>query len=221
MSEQLRIVPAVLTDNSDSLKKMLTQAVIYTNYVQIDIMDGRFVDSRSITCEDITGVPAALQWEAHLMVENPGQYFSSCRQAGAGKVVFHIEATGPSPLQVVIAARNLGLEVGIALNPETPVNSVLPLVDFVDSVLFLSVHPGYYGAQFIPAVLDKVKELRSLCPSLYLGIDGGIKAANIQAIAASGVNDIFIGSAIVLQPDPAQAFHQLQTLARSSGPVST
>jgi ribulose-phosphate 3-epimerase len=86
----------------------------------------------------------------------------------------------------------------------------------VDSVLFLAVNPGFYGAKFIPEVLDKIVEFRKLYPKKETGIDGGVKESNIGEIARTGVDVIFIGSAIFLQPDPAGAYRRLTGLAQDS-----
>jgi ribulose-phosphate 3-epimerase len=92
---------------------------------------------------------------------------------------------------------------------------VLPLLE-VDSVLFLAVHPGFYGARFLPEVLGKIAELKSARPDMEIGIDGGVKENNIKLVAGSGVNDIYVGSAIFLDSQPAEAFRRLQTLANEA-----
>jgi ribulose-phosphate 3-epimerase len=215
MTKQIRVTPAVLTDDPQSLKKMLKQAETFTDYVQIDIMDGKFVPSRSIGWEQIAGIPSTISWEAHLMIQRPENQFENFKKAGAAKAVFHYEATS-TPEQAIAAARLMGLKAGIAINPETPVFKILPLTNEVDSVLFLSVHPGFYGAKFMPEVLDKIAELRQARPDLDIGIDGGIKENNIELIARSGVDEIFVGSAIFLQPDPGESYRRLVALARKS-----
>ena len=212
MNKSIRVVPAILTDSPKALGDMLRQVSTFTDYVQIDIMDGKFVPSRSVTSEQIPSVDAKISWEAHLMVEQPEKQLAKFKKAGAKKAVFHFEATS-SPAQVISAARELGLEVGIALNPETPVSKIKPLVGQVDSVLFLSVHPGFYGAKFIPEVLAKIGELRQARPGLEIGIDGGMKESNIAMVAKSGVDVIFVGSAIFLQPQPGEAYRNLLALA--------
>lgn len=217
MTAPVRVIPAVLTDNPDSLKKMLQQAETFTDYVQVDIMDGHFVPSHSVTWKDIEASPTRLQWEVHLMIEEPAKQLANYRQAGARKAVFHFEAAA-DPGAVIKASRQLGLQAGLAVNPETPAAKIIPFADKVDSVLCLSVHPGFYGSQFISSVLDKIAELRRACPTLKLGIDGGIKESNIAQIATSGVNEIFVGSAIFLAPDPAAAYKKLK--ATANGTVS-
>jgi ribulose-phosphate 3-epimerase len=212
MSRTCRIVPAILTDDPQALAKMVRQAETYADFAQVDIMDGRFVPSNSIVCHDITAVSPKLRWEAHLMVKQPEEQLQCFARAGAEKIVFHLEATS-SPSRIIKLIRHLGLKVGLAVNPETPLTTTLSLADSVDSVLFLTVHPGFYGAKFLPEVLDKVVELRSRKPNLEIGVDGGIKEGNVAEVAKKGVDYICVGSAIFVQPDPAAACRRLQSLA--------
>ena len=213
MTKLSQVVPAILTEDPEALETMVHQAETFTNYVQFDIMDGQFVPSRSITWEHLTGLSIKLSWEAHLMVLHPEDQLEGFRQAGVQKVVFHYEAT-PSPREVISLVRNLGLGVGLAVNPETPISAILPLASEVDSVLFLSVHPGFYGSKFIPEVLDKLAEFRSACPDAEIGIDGGIKESNIARIARAGADVIYVGSAIFVQPQPGESFRHLLSLAQ-------
>ena len=151
------------------------------------------------------------------MVQYPETYFNGLQQAGAQKVIFHYEATD-APQKVISSARKLRMKVGLAVNPETPISAFLPLVNEVDSILFLSVHPGFYGSKFIPEVLDKVREFRSKKPNIEIGIDGGIKENNVSQIARSGVDTIYVGNAIFFQSQPAESFRRLLTLAQESSP---
>jgi ribulose-phosphate 3-epimerase len=217
MSKIVKIVPAILTEDPKALENMVRQTQSFTSYAQFDIMDGQFVPSRSITAEHIAGLTVNLNWEAHLMVLNPENYVADFQRAGAQKIVFHYEATS-SPREVISLVRNLGLKAGLAVNPETPVAAIAPLVRDVDSVLFLSVNPGFYGSKFIPEVLEKIVAFHKAYPSLESGIDGGIKESNIAMIARSGVDVIYVGSAIFLQPEPGESFRRLQTLAEANTP---
>ena len=220
MHKNCQVVPAILTDDPQALEVMVRQSESFTDYVQFDIMDGQFVPSRSITWEHIASLPMNLKWEAHLMVEHPENYLKSFRDAGAQRVVFHYEAA-TSPREVISLARNMGLNIGLAVNPETPNSAILPLVSEVDSVLFLSVHPGFYGSKFIPEVMDKVVELCSIQPGVEIGIDGGIKESNIIQMARSGADIIYVGSAIFLQPQPGESFRYLLSLAQEGSGYRT
>ena len=213
----IRTVPAILTDDPIALGKMVLQTESFTDFAQFDIMDGQFVPSTSITCRQIVALETRLSWEVHLMVMHPEQYLEEFKKAGAQKIVFHYEAT-PAPERVIDRIKKLEMQVGLAVNPETPVSVITPLVNTLDSVLFLSVYPGYYGAKFIPEVLNKISDFRKAHPVMEVGIDGGIKDSNIAEIAATGVNVIYIGSAIYLQPDPADSYRRLTKLAEAYAP---
>jgi ribulose-phosphate 3-epimerase len=211
-----RIVPAILTADPVELRAMVRQAEGFVSYVQFDIMDGQFVPSHSVSPEDVAAVGTRLSWEAHLMVLHPWDYLESLKKAGAEKIVFHYEAD-PSPRDTIEQARRLSLKVGLAINPETPVSAIFSLVPEVDSVLFLTVHPGYYGRKFLPEVLDKVVELKHRYPRFETGVDGGVTEHNIMPVARLGVDYVCVGHAIFHSPDPAESFHRLMALAEGAG----
>jgi len=207
------VVPAILTDDKDELEAMARKVETFAPFVQVDIMDGKFVPSSSIHPRELADLDLKIPFEVHLMVEEPLEYLEDCRRAGAQKVIFHYEATR-EPSKVIARAKGLGMMVGLAVNPETPLSDFLHLLEEIDGVLFLSVNPGFYGMPFIPEVLDKLVELREAAPDLRTGIDGGIKEGNIAEVAKTGVDDICVGSAIMKQPDPAESWHYLQSLIR-------
>ena len=215
MTKDSRLVPAILTDDPKALETMVRQAETFATYAQIDITDSQFVPSRSISWEHLAPLSINFTWEAHLMVVHPEDYLAGFQQAGAQKVIFHYEATS-SPQEVISLGRNLGLGVGLAINPETPVPAILHLANELDSILLLSVNPGFYGSKFIPEVMDKVAELHHTCPDLEIGIDGGINERNIAEIAQCGVDVIYVGSAIFRHPQPAESFRHLQSLIRDA-----
>lgn len=211
MSQKIRTVPAILTDDPETLKKMVNLTETLTGYAQFDIMDGRFVPSRSVSCEQIAALRTKLAWEAHLMVLHPEDCLEDFQQAGAQMIVFHYEAT-PVPEEIIGKIKKLGMKAGLAINPETPTSTITPLVNELDSVLFLSVNPGFYGARFIPEVLDKIVAFHKTYPKMEIGIDGGVKENNIVEIARTGVDFICVGSAIYNQTNPAESYRRLTAL---------
>jgi ribulose-phosphate 3-epimerase len=220
MNKNVLTVPAILTDDPEALSKMVRQTETFTDYAQFDIMDGCFVPSQSVSCEQIAALKTKLAWEAHLMVLRPEDCLEEFKQAGSQKIVFHYEATASpeaaaSPQDVISLIRKLDMKVGLAVNPETPIDAITSLVKTLDSVLFLSVNPGFYGAPFIPEVLDKIIEFRRAYPKMEIGIDGGIKEGNIARIARSGVDIICVGSAIFRQPQPGESYRHLLALAEA------
>ena len=217
MDRKIRVVPAILTDDPIALGKMVLQTESFTDYAQFDVMDGKFVPSYSVSCQQIADLRTRLVWEAHLMVARPEACLEDFHRAGARRIVFHFEATR-FPDHVIGEINKLGMETGLAVNPETSIEDIAPLAKEVNSVLFLSVNPGFYGAKFIPEVLDKVRQFRKRYPRTEAGIDGGVKDSNIAEIAETGVNVIYVGSAIFLQPDPAESYRRLCKLAEAYAP---
>ncbi len=203
----MKIVPAILTDKVKALDLMLSQAETFTDFAQIDFMDGSFVPSKSIAAEDLAGMRINIEWEAHLMVKDPMYYLSSFNKHGLKRAIFHWEAS-PHPQSIISDIRNLGLEVGLAINPETSFSDFERVVDQIDAVLFLTVHPGFYGSPFIPEVLDKIKDFRSHFPSKVIGVDGGISLENIQKVRLSGADYACVGSRIFRHDNPRQSYEK-------------
>jgi ribulose-phosphate 3-epimerase len=213
VDKQIQVVPAILTDDPKALETMVHQAETFTDYVQFDIMDGQFVPSQSISYKHLAALTTKLKWEAHLMVKHPEDYLEGFQQVGAKKLIFHYEATR-SPREVIAQVRSLGMKVGLAINPDTPISEITPITREVDSVLFLSVYPGFYGKKLIPEVLDKVADLRNIYPEVEIGIDGGIKESNIAKVIRAGANVIYIGSAIFHQEHPGESYRRLMELVQ-------
>jgi ribulose-phosphate 3-epimerase len=208
-----RLVPAILAEDARVLEQLVRQADNFADYVQFDVMDGQFVPPRSVDSRDITASKPAFKWEAHLMIFNPDCRLTDFAQAGARRLIFHFEAV-TEPLEVIGRIKGMKVEAGVAVNPETSLSFLTRrLAGELDSILFLSVHPGYYGRPFIPEVLDKIREYRRSFPGLSIGIDGGINEANITEAARAGANEICVGSAIFAQANPAEAYRRLLKLA--------
>src|SRR5512137_2160810 len=112
MNRACRVLPAILTDDPQVLANMVRQSETFTDFVQVDIMDGRFVPSSSIVCNDVTSVSPKLRWEAHLMVRQPPEQLPCFAMAGAEKIVIHFEATA-SALRIIQMIRHLSLKVGL------------------------------------------------------------------------------------------------------------
>lgn len=199
------IVPALLTQDIAELSRMITACSEFTDFVQIDVMDGVLVPSTSVAPHDIFTLHPLIAHEAHVMAVDPLEWITPFAAIGCERFIFHQECP-LDPAAVIDAIEASGMKAGIALNPDTPVESIIPVIDRVDAVLFMSVHPGFYGAAFIPAVLDKVASLRSRYPKKIFGIDGGIKLEHVPAVTKSGINYICVGSAIMKASQPQKAY---------------
>ncbi len=207
----MKIVPAILTDNREEFLEMLKVCQRFTDYIQIDIMDGVFVPSCSITKDDFREVNIPIRSEVHLMVKEPIGWLDSFIDKNIEKVIYHFEIDG-NHKETIDRIRRAGFKVGIAVNPSTSLDEFINIIDEVDSVLFMSVNPGFYGSKFIPHVLEKIKLFKQKFPYVNAGIDGGVKFDNIKQVVATGVDYVCVGSAIMKAKAPDEAFYSFQKL---------
>lgn len=201
----MSVVPAILASNVADFIKFVQMAKSFTDYVQIDLMDGDFVPSTSISLAEFSHLETGLKSEAHLMVRDPLAYLNACKYFGCHMIIFHHEAVSDHQ-RTIDAIRRRDFKVGLAVNPETKNTAFVDLVDDVDTILYMAVYPGFYGAPFVPEVLDKVNELRRNKPEARIGVDGGIKLDNARDVRQAGADYICVGSAIFKAEDPAGAY---------------
>ncbi len=198
----MKIVPAVLAETFDDLISRLRQAESFTDYVQVDVMDGTFVNSTSFPPDMLHAVDTSLSFEAHLMVEDPMDFIPRLDNDGLKKVIFHCESRGDLP-EVISAIRKRGLAVGIAIRPDTEIDAFREIAVQADTLLFLTVDPGSYGGAFRPEVARKVADCRRIFPDKTLSVDGGVSLENLGMFYTIGVDYVCVGSRIFLQDNPA------------------
>ncbi len=169
--------------------------------LHLDVMDGHFVPNLTMgpdMCRALRREFPRAFLDVHLMVTDPALYMAPFAQAGASHLTFHVEAMEQSAaIDLGARIRALGLTAGIAINPPTPVERVLPLVSHFDLVLIMSVNPGFSGQKFIPEVLPKARQVRrSLRPSQRLEMDGGITVESAPLACDAGCDVLVAASAV-------------------------
>ena len=184
-----------------------------------DVGDGHFV-------EPITMGPVVLQAVAplvhahggavdcHLMVDNPARHFPQIAEAGGNSATFHYEVVDDVPATIALA-REYGLGVGVAFNPESEPEDVAAVSGDADLVLCMSIHPGYGGQEFMPEALERIERTRAALPdSVHVQVDGGIDNENVRAVYDAGATLIVAGTAIFHREDLPRAYRRLvQALA--------
>jgi len=198
-----KVIPAILTSDPADLREKLQSLKEHTKWVHIDIMDGKFVENASITLSQLGEASQHFNIEIHLMVQEPEKYFEDCAAIHAKRVICHWEANKPD------LSGEHPFQKGIALNPETeiPIFETEP-----DSILLMSVHPGFQGQEFIPSVLEKAKQIREKFPEMLIGMDGALGEENIKQAFEAGINYAVVGSTIIKAQDPAQALKNLEEM---------
>jgi ribulose-phosphate 3-epimerase len=169
--------------------------------IHLDVMDGHFVDNLTMGPVVVEAVrPASdLPFHSHLMISNPLAFAGRFADAGSDLIIFHVEA-GDDASAVIDAIEHAGKRPGIALNPETGADAVLPYLERVDLLLVMTVHPGWGGQAFIDEVLPKLSSLRDEIASrgleLPIGVDGGVNLDTIGRARAAGGEVLVTGSAL-------------------------
>ena len=182
-------------------------------WVHCDIMDGHFVPNISYGIPVVKAVRPATKKvvDCHLMIEHPELYVGAFADAGADMITVHQEACTHLDRQVA-QIHDLGCKAGVALNPATPVETLVDILHAVDMVLIMSVNPGFGGQKFIPRALDKVRRLRSLAPDLLIQVDGGVNAETGAQLVAAGADVLVAGSYVFGAAEPKEAIHSLYVL---------
>ena len=182
-------------------------------WVHCDIMDGHFVPNISYGIPIVKAVRPATKKvvDCHLMIEHPEFYVEAFAAAGADMITVHQEACVHLDRQVA-QIHDLGCKAGVALNPATPVETLVDILHAVDMVLIMSVNPGFGGQKFIPRALDKVRRLRALAPDLLIQVDGGVNAETGAELVAAGADVLVAGSYVFGAKEPREAIHSLYTL---------
>jgi ribulose-phosphate 3-epimerase len=176
------------------------------DWVHVDVMDGHFVPNLTFGPKMVADLHKAtgLPLDVHLMIERPDDWVDRYVDAGATYVVVHIEAVKDAR-STLARIRQRGARAGLTLNPETPIDAVLPYLAEIDLLLVMSVRPGFGGQKFIEGSLDRVRALRRALDerrlSAALEVDGGIKVDNARRIADAGAGVIVAGSAVFEDPD--------------------
>jgi ribulose-phosphate 3-epimerase len=185
-----------------------------TRVFHFDVGDGHFV-------EPITMGPIVLQaispivhagggvLDCHLMVDDPTRHFPQIARAGGDSATFHYEAVGDVP-GTIAAAREHGLEVGVAFKPESEPEDVAAVATGADLVLCMSIEPGYSGQEFMPEAFERIRRLRAALPErVHVQVDGGITEENVHAVRDAGATLIVAGSAIFGREDVPRAYRRL------------
>lgn len=217
VSTKPMIAPSILSADFARLADEVA-AVPSADWVHVDVMDAHFVPNLTIglpvveALREVTTLPL----DCHLMIENPDRWAIGYAEAGAYNVTVHVEAAR-DPIMLAKNLRAAGAKAGLSIKPGTPLEPHIETLKHYDTLLVMSVEPGFGGQSFIADVLDKVRTARRLVDTGHLTvlveIDGGINADTIEAAAEAGVDCFVAGSAVYGKADRDQAIEDLRQLA--------
>ncbi len=208
----IEIVPAIIAKDNRELNRKIGLIRQHCSRVQLDIMDGRFVAQKTVLPARIK-LQHRIGIEFHLMVMQPEKYLQDCFRLKPKKIIFHFGST-KKPDEVISAIRKRNIKVGIAINPEIKISQIKQLIPKVDFVQLMTVHPGKYGAKFLPSVLKKIDEIRKI-RKIPVEVDGGMNKDTVCLAVQQHASIAGVGSAIFKARNSEKSLLEIRQFAKS------
>lgn len=208
------ISPSVLNSNLGRLSEEISKVEGVADLIHLDVMDNHFVPNLTFGLPVVSSVIAqtSLRADVHLMISDPDRWAPAYGEAGAYSVTFHIEAA-KDPRTLCANIRSTGARAAAALKPDTDLDSLSGILEYLDMILIMTVEPGFGGQTFMSDMMPKVARARELGGAeIWIEVDGGVSQNTIMECKDAGANVFVAGSCVYSNPDPAQVVRDLRAL---------
>jgi len=210
---KIKIVPSILSANQDRLQEEIDAVEDYSDLLQVDVMDNKFVPNITPQAELLKNFHTKVPLDIHLMVKEPSNdyiktFINANKKLKINNITVHYEACSDLGKTLNFIKKN-NIKAAVAINPKTPLYKIKKLLDKVDMVLIMAVEPGFSGQKFIEECMEKVKELRRLKPSLDIEVDGGVNDKTAPIAVKAGANILVVSSFIFKAKDKVAAIKKI------------
>ena len=211
----IKIIPSILATTQEEFEKLLRMVELYVDRVHLDIADGDFVSTKTISgYEELIKIETKVKFDVHLMVSKPEDQMYFWYKTKADRFLIHAE-TDHGHSNLIDQIHLNGREVGLVLNPETQVDKISEIIDKIDFIQFMTVHPGFYGGEFVESVVNKILEFHGQYPSVPIFVDGGINRETALHLIAVGATTLVVGNYIINSQDVGKTIEELRKIGQN------
>ena len=202
------IAPSMLGADFGRMRDAAELVAPHSSYLHMDVMDGHFVPNLTMGVDLVKALKGIAPLDVHLMITDPVDFIDDFYDAGAEIISVHVEANNTREALAKINEKDI--KSGIAFNPSTPKEKIIPYLDIADMILVMSVEPGYCGQSFHENAIDRVKYFKTNYPNKIIEVDGGVSTQNSAILSKSGADILVAGSAIFKSNDPIQTIAEMK-----------
>ena len=202
------IAPSMLGADFGRMRDAAELVAPHSSYLHMDVMDGHFVPNLTMGVDLVKALKGIAPLDVHLMITDPVDFIDDFYDAGAEVISVHVEANNTREALAKINENDI--KSGIAFNPSTPKEKIIPYLDIADMILVMSVEPGYCGQSFHENAIDRVKYFKTNYPNKIIEVDGGVSTQNWAILNKNGADILVAGSAIFKSNDPIQTIAEMK-----------
>ena len=202
------IAPSMLGADFGRMRDAAELVAPHSSYLHMDVMDGHFVPNLTMGVDLVKALKGIAPLDVHLMITDPVDFIDDFYDAGAEVISVHVEANNTREALAKINEKDI--KSGIAFNPSTPKEKIIPYLDIADMILVMSVEPGYCGQSFHENAIDRVKYFKTNYPNKIIEVDGGVSTQNSAILNKNGADILVAGSAIFKSNDPIQTIADMK-----------
>ncbi|MHA2246046.1 MAG: ribulose-phosphate 3-epimerase [Candidatus Hodarchaeales archaeon] len=217
------MAPSILSADFVNIAQEISEIEPYVRWLHIDIMDGIFVPNITIGPNVIKSIRkiSKLKFDIHLMIQNPTQKIDTFIDSGADNITIHVEAEKKDNIiKIIDKIHSRGKKAGLSIKPKTPVSSLFPYIKIIDTILCMTVEPGFGGQIILTETINKIRDISRILldskSSIVLQVDGGINKKTAPLVVEAGATFLVVGSAIFKQKNHVNAINEILEAIRSS-----